>query len=122
MPEPNVFTKELRVDALLRFACAAKGIKEGWREEAARKVQLDGIGDHGHRLIGTLSKGYRQRLALAQAMLGDPPILLLDAPVAALYPLSLVEIREAIRTYARSACVLVPTHQCAEARPPCDRG
>jgi len=121
MPETTAFPKELRVDALLRFACAAKGIKEGWREEAARKVQLVGIGDHGHRIIGTLSKGYRQRLALAQAMLGDPPILLLDEPVASLDPISVVEIREAIRTYARSACVLVSTHQLAEARTLCDR-
>ena len=121
MPETTAFPKELRVDALLRFACAAKGIKVGWRDEVAEKARAAGIADFGHRVIGTLSKGYRQRLALAQAMLGDPPILVLDEPVASLDPISVVEIREAIRTYSRSACVLVSTHQLAEARALCDR-
>jgi ABC-type multidrug transport system ATPase subunit len=54
-------------------------------------------------------------------MLGDPPILLLDEPVASLDPISVVEIREAIRAYGQSACVLVSTHQLAEARALCDR-
>lgn len=121
MSETTVFPKELRVDALLRFACAAKGIGKGWREEGAHKAHLAGIADVRHRVIGTLSKGYRQRLALALAMLGDPPILLLDEPVASLDPISVVEIREAIRAYARSACVIVSTHQLAEARALCDR-
>jgi ABC-2 type transport system ATP-binding protein len=121
MPETTAFPKELRVDALLRFACAAKGIKAGWRDEVAEKAQAAGIAEFGNRVIGTLSKGYRQRLALAQAMLGDPPILVLDEPVASLDPISVVEIQEAIRTYSRSACVIVSTHQLAEARALCDR-
>jgi ABC-2 type transport system ATP-binding protein len=121
MPETTAFPKELRVDALLRFACAAKGIGKGWREEATHKAQLAGIADVRHRVIGSLSKGYRQRLALALALLGDPPILLLDEPVASLDPISVVEIRQAVRTYARMACVIVSTHQLAEARALCDR-
>ena len=121
MPETTAFPKELRVDAFLRFACVAKGIKGDWRDEAERKAQAAGIAAFGRRIIGTLSRGYRQRLALAQAMLGDPPLLLLDEPMASLDPISVVEIREAIRDYSRSACVIVSTHQLAEARALCDR-
>ena len=121
MPETTAFPKELRVDAFLRFACVAKGIKGDWRAEVERKAEAAGIAALGRRIIGTLSKGYRQRLALAQAMLGDPPLLLLDEPVASLDPISVVEIREAIRAYSRSACVIVSTHQLAEARALCDR-
>jgi len=121
MPETTAFPKELRVDAFLRFACVAKGIRGDWRAEAEQKAEAAGIAALSRRIIGTLSKGYRQRLALAQAMLGDPPILLLDEPVASLDPISVVEIREAIRAYARSACVIVSTHQLAEARALCDR-
>ena len=121
MPETTAFPKELRVDAFLRFACVAKGIKGDWRAEVERKVEAAGIAALGRRIIGTLSKGYRQRLALAQAMLGDPPLLLLDEPVASLDPISIVEIREAIRAYSRSACVIVSTHQLAEARALCER-
>ena len=121
MPETTSFPKELRVDAFLRFACVAKGIKGDWRAEAERKAEAAGIAALGRRIIGTLSKGYRQRLALAQAMLGDPPLLLLDEPVASLDPISVVEIRDAIRAYSRTACVIVSTHQLAEAQALCDR-
>ncbi len=119
--ETTAFPKELKSTRCYGSPAPPRESRSADRDEVAEKARAAGIADFGHRVIGTLSKGYRRRLALAQAMLGDPPILVLDEPVASLDPISVVEIREAIRTYSRSACVLVSTHQLAEARALCDR-
>ena len=121
MPESVAFPGELRVRDFLRFVCEAKGARRGWREEVDAKVEATGLTPVAKRVIGSLSKGYRQRLGLAQAMIGDPPILVLDEPVSSLDPLNLIEVRRTIRDYARSACVIVSTHQLAEATALCDR-
>ena len=121
MPESVAFPRELRVRDLLRFVCAAKGVGRRWREEVDAKLEVTGLASVGKRVIGNLSKGYRQRLGLAQAMIGDPPVLILDEPVSSLDPMQLIDVRGTIRDYARSACVVVSTHQLAEATALCDR-
>jgi ABC-2 type transport system ATP-binding protein len=121
MPETVAFPGELRVRSFLRWACSAKGIGRRWRAEVEDKLHAAGLTDVGDRIVGTLSKGYRQRLGLAQAMIGDPPVLILDEPVSSLDPISLIDVRRSIRRVARSACVVVSTHQLPEARALCDR-
>jgi len=121
LPETVAFPGELRVRSYLRWVCSAKGVGRGWRAEVDDKLYAAGLVEVGDRIIGTLSKGYRQRLGLAQAMIGDPPVLILDEPVSSLDPISLLDVRRSIRRYARSACVVVSTHQLAEARALCER-
>jgi len=121
MPETVAFPAELRVLSYLRWVCSAKGIGRRWRAEVDDKLHAVGLAGAGDRIVGTLSKGYRQRLGLAQAMIGDPPVLILDEPVSSFDPISLIDVRRSIRRVARSACVVVSTHQLAEARALCDR-
>ena len=72
--------------------------------------------------MSNLSKGYRQRVGLAQALLGDPPIAILDEPSAGLDPLNVIEIRDVLRSYARAGrVVLISTHVLPETRVLCDR-
>ena len=111
----------MRVRSYLRWVCSAKGVGRAWRAEVDDKLYATGLAEAADRIIATLSKGYRQRLGLAQAMIGDPPVLILDEPVSSLDPISLIDVRRSIRRYARSACVVVSTHQLAEARALCER-
>jgi ABC-2 type transport system ATP-binding protein len=89
--------------------------------------QLDAVISHCglegwlHRRIGTLSKGYRQRVVLAQALLGDPPVLILDEPTAGMDPEMAVKVRGLIKTLAGTRTVLVSTHSLAEASLICQR-
>jgi len=80
-----------------------------------------GLGREQHKRIGQLSKGYRQRVGLAQAMIHDPQVLILDEPTSGLDPNQLVEVRELIRTIGRSRTVLLSTHIMQEVEAICDR-
>ncbi|HVW34916.1 MAG TPA: ABC transporter ATP-binding protein [Acidimicrobiia bacterium] len=122
MPERVSFPPEMRVEHYLRFAAEGKGIPRRDRraavEAALARTGLDGV---RRRIIPNLSKGYRQRVGLAQAMVGDPPILILDEPSAGLDPLHAVEIRSVLQRYAEDRAVLVSTHSLGEARRMCSR-
>ncbi len=84
-------------------------------------VDLCGLGPVMHKPISELSKGYRQRVGLAHAMIGDPEILILDEPTSGLDPNQIVEIREIIRRIGREKTVILSTHILSEAEATCDR-
>ena len=122
MPERVSFPPEMRVEDYLRFAAEGKGIARRERRTAVdAALARTGLVGVRSRIIPNLSKGYRQRVGLAQAMVGDPPILILDEPSAGLDPLHAVEIRSVLQRYAEERAVLVSTHSLSEARRMCSR-
>jgi ABC-2 type transport system ATP-binding protein len=122
MPERVSFPPEMRVEQYLRFAAEGKGIPRAQRRPAvAAALAATGLEGVRARIIANLSKGYRQRVGLAQAMLGDPPILILDEPSAGLDPIHVIEIRAVLQRYAAERAVLVSTHSLGETRRLCSR-
>jgi ABC-2 type transport system ATP-binding protein len=122
VPERAGFLSEMRVDQLLRFATEAKGIPRARRTAEIDRVLADtGLESSRGRVSGNLSKGYRQRLGLAQALLGEPALLVLDEPTSGLDPNSLTHLYEFIANYGRSHAVLMSTHVLADVRAVCDR-
>ena len=105
----------------LEFAAELKGIPKQQRESAIDEViQMAKLEDVKLRLIRNLSKGYRQRVGLAQAILGFPEIIILDEPTVGLDPKQIIEIRELIRELAKKHTVILSSHILAEIREVCD--
>ncbi len=122
LPESAPLYPELSVQAYLRMMAELRGIPE--EEQAARisEAVVDvGLTEHLTRRISQLSKGYRQRVGLAQAILHRPPILILDEPTIGLDPTQVVEIRRLIRRLAERSTVLFSTHILSEVEALCDR-
>ena len=122
MPEHVPLYPDMTVRALLRYVAELKGVPSRGRDDHVDGL-LERVAalDMADRLVGHLSKGYRQRVGLAQALTGDPEVLILDEPAAGLDPHQIVEIRELIRGYRGRRTVLLSSHILGEVEKLCDR-
>ena len=121
LPELPPLYMEMTVREYLEFVAELKGIAKDKREESINEVEkMVKIWEVENRLIRNLSKGYRQRVGLAQAVLGFPKIIILDEPSVGLDPKQIIEIRELIRQLAKKHTVILSSHILAEVREVCD--
>lgn len=122
LPEqPPLYLGETPLE-YLRFVGEAKGLRgAALTEQIADAVARTGIGHVQDRRISTLSKGYRQRVGIAQALLGDPQVIILDEPTVGLDPLQIVEIRELVKALGRTHTVIFSSHILSEVQAICDR-
>jgi len=122
LPETPPVYQELTVTEYLTFTGRLKGLgRSDLRHALDRTIERLSLGDVRHRLIANLSRGYKQRVGLAQALLHDPPVLILDEPTVGLDPKQIIEIRELIKSLAGSHTVILSTHILPEATAVCQR-
>jgi gliding motility-associated transport system ATP-binding protein len=122
LPENMVLYPDLSVTALLEFAARVRGLDaRTTKDRIEYSIKTCGLGDVRRKLIGKLSKGYRQRVGIAQAILSDPEVLILDEPTVGLDPRQVIEIRELIRSLAGRSTVLLSTHILPEVNMTCRR-
>ncbi|MGC8737125.1 MAG: ABC transporter ATP-binding protein [Candidatus Hydrogenedens sp.] len=122
LPERVPLYDEMTVKSFLKFVAKVKGISGGeWRSAVDEVVHTCGLEQVFNRVVGVLSKGYRQRLGLAQALLGSPPVIILDEPTVGLDPQQVVEIRELIKNLGEKHTVLLSTHILSEVSLLCSR-
>lgn len=120
LPEHNPLYLDMYVQEYLLFLAGLHKIKNK-KERVAEMIKAVGLEKEQHKKIGALSKGYRQRVGLAQAMLHNPEVLILDEPTSGLDPNQLVEIRELIRQFGKDKTILLSTHIMQEVEAICDR-
>ncbi len=121
LPENAPLYPDLSVASYLDFVAEIKGVgRTARRGRVADVMDRCFITDMQHRLIGKLSKGYRQRVGLAQALLGDPDVLILDEPTIGLDPAQIAQIRSLIRSLAGQHTVILSTHILPEVSMVCD--
>ncbi len=122
LPEHNPLYTDMPVMDYLEFCAALQGVPKPQIPERVREmVRVCGLDVEKHKNIAELSKGYRQRVGLAQAMIHDPEILILDEPTTGLDPNQIVEIRELIRELGKEKTVILSTHILPEVEATCDR-
>lgn len=113
---------EMTVAGFLNFVCDARGLKGAARREALdRIIPLCSIGTVYHQTIDTLSKGYKRRVGLAQALIHNPPVLILDEPTDGLDPNQKHEVRELILKMAKEKAIIISTHILEEVEQICTR-
>lgn len=120
LPEHNPLYLDMYVREYLRFAAGLGGVKNS-TERADEMIELTGLSPEANKRIGQLSKGYRQRVGLAQAMIHDPQVLILDEPTTGLDPNQLEFIRGVIRNAGKNKAVLLSTHIMQEVEAMCSR-
>jgi ABC-2 type transport system ATP-binding protein len=122
LPESPPLYPDMRVHEYLEFVARIKGVaRADIRRRIDETVERCGLGDVQHRTTGKLSKGYRQRVGLAQAILHAPPILILDEPTSGLDPKQVVEVRRLIRELAGEHTIILSTHILPEVSMTCQR-
>ncbi len=122
LPENNPLYLDMPVLDYLRFCAALQGVAVDKISERMRAMVIAcGLNAEKHKKIGELSKGFRQRVGLAQAMIHDPEILILDEPTTGLDPNQIVEIRKLIRELGKEKTVILSTHILPEVEATCDR-
>jgi len=122
LPELNPLYSEMRVHDYLKFISEIRGIpSENFKSSFQKVVEECALNAVAHRTIGNCSKGYKQRIGLAAAMIHDPKILILDEPVTGLDPNQIVEIRQLIRKLGKEKIVLMSSHILQEIQATVDR-
>jgi ABC-2 type transport system ATP-binding protein len=122
LPENNPLYYDMPVMEYLAFAGELQGIgKSKLQNKIAVMIHTCGLNEEKHKKIGELSRGYRQRVGLAQALIHDPEILILDEPTSGLDPNQITEIRKLIRQIGKEKTVILSTHILPEVEATCDR-
>jgi gliding motility-associated transport system ATP-binding protein len=122
LPETPPLYPEMTVRGYLRFVASIKGVRRGQlTTELERVAHATGVSEVLDRLIQNLSKGYRQRVGVAQALLGNPPVLILDEPTEGLDPSQRAEVRQLIKGLAGQHTVILSTHILSEVTMTCER-
>ncbi len=120
LPEHNPLYLDMYVKEYLSFIGSIYGLRN-LRSRVSEMIEVTGLSREQHKIIRALSKGYRQRVGLAQALIHDPDILILDEPTTGLDPNQLVEIRQLIKTLGASKTVIFSSHIMQEVQAICDR-
>ena len=122
LPELNPLYTDMNVLDYLKYVAELQSVEKSQINESIKKmVKVCGLKDVKHKDIGELSKGYKQRVGLAQAMIHDPDVLILDEPTSGLDPNQIIEIRKLIRELGKKKTVMLSTHILQEVQATCDR-
>ncbi|MCX6304941.1 MAG: gliding motility-associated ABC transporter ATP-binding subunit GldA [Bacteroidetes bacterium] len=121
LPENNPLYLDLYVREFLGFIAGTHQLKGNIAGRVAEMIEMTGLQSEQHKKIGALSKGYRQRVGLAQAMIHDPEVLILDEPTSGLDPNQLLEIRNLITEVGKTKTVMMSTHIMQEVEAICNR-
>ncbi len=122
MPESNPLYVDMRVKEYLKFRAKIKGVPRSARKDRIQEVlEMCGLSDVRNRVIGHLSKGYRQRVGLADALLADPDLLILDEPTIGLDPVQIRQVRQLIKDLGKRHTILLSSHILPEVEMTCNR-
>jgi len=122
LPEQPPLYMDMTIREYLNFVCNLKSIsRKEWKRQMDEVCELVGISDMQPRMIRNLSKGYKQRVGLAQALLGNPEVLILDEPTVGLDPRQIIEIRQLVRQLGRSHTIILSSHILSEVSEVCQR-
>ena len=121
LPEHNPLYLDMYVREYLQFMGKLSGLKKDVKSRVNEIIETTGLSSESAKVIGSLSKGYRQRVGLAQALLHNPEVLILDEPTSGLDPNQVSEIRKLIRHIGRDRTVMLSTHIMQEVEAMCDR-